>query len=247
MEYYFKVFFLFYFRVGVIFWLPLVGPMSRIPKTVRFIVVNVLVIAVFLLQGSQGVRNPILDTHPYILLLGMEFVTGLVFTLILTVPAVVLLFLGRTVDMQIGLGAAGIFNPTSKTQDSLLGALFSFSALTLFWALGLHLDVIEILIESTKVLPLGQVYNVSYKVFMEYFSTSFVLGLMLFFPVITSLFIVDVCSGIVSKSMPQMSIYFVIMPLKILIGFIVLAITLTNLSSHFEMLVRSPVKFLVGQ
>ncbi|WP_394393943.1 flagellar biosynthetic protein FliR [Shewanella woodyi] len=238
--------FLFYFRVGAIFWLPLVGPMSRIPKTVRFIVVNILIISVFLMQGA-GSAAPVLDGYPYILLLGMELLTGLVFTLILTVPAVVLLFLGRAVDMQIGLGAAGIFNPTSKTQDSLLGVLFSLAALTLFWSLGLHLDVLKILIESTKVLPLGQAYHLSYKIYMEYFSTSFVLGFMIFFPVITSLFIVDVCSGIVSKSMPQMSIYFVIMPLKILIGFIVMAITLTHLSSHFELLVRAPVKFLMGQ
>jgi flagellar biosynthetic protein FliR len=247
MEQYLKVLFLFYFRVGIVFWLPLVGPMSRIPTSIRFIIVNVIVIALFSLLGAPAVIDVDLNTSAYLTLLAIEFITGITFTLILAVPAVVLLFFGRAIDMQIGLGASGIFNPTSQTQDSLLGVLFSFAALTLFWSLGLHLDVLKILIESIKVLPLGQTRNVEAMIFIEYFSTAFVLGLVLFAPVIIILFIVDISSGIISKSMPQMSIYFVIMPLKIMIGFIVLTITLTNLASHFEMLVRSPVNFLVGQ
>ena len=127
-----------------------------------------------------------------------------------------------------------------------MGSVLAMGALTLFWALGMHLDLVQVLLHTTQTLPLGQSFELGTSLFMQYFSAAFMLGLTLVFPVMASLFIVDVAAGIVSKSMPQMNVYFVIMPLKILVGLIITAITLKQLAHHFEKIVSLPIQFLGG-
>lgn len=233
-------------RVGVLFWLPMVGPMSRIPTFIRFLVVNVLVLSLFFINKEALLASmPVSDTAIFYRIF-KEFIFGCSFAFIVAVPGVVMLFFGRAIDMQVGLGAAGIFNPSSKTQDSLTGVAFHLGFLAVFFSAGWHLDVITIIYETTKLLPLGTVENIDTLSLLDYFSSAFVLGIVLFFPVLAALFIVDVAAGVISKGMPQMNVYFVALPLKLLVGIVVISLTLHQLSSRFVELVHSPILFLLG-
>jgi flagellar biosynthesis protein FliR len=222
------------------------GPMSRIPKFVRFSVVNTLVLSLFLINSDTLLASMPINDDPIIYRLFKEFIFGCSFAFIVAIPGVVMLFFGRAIDMQIGLGAAGIFNPSSKTQDSLTGVAFHLGFLAVFFAAGWHLDTLTIIFETTKLIPLGSVDEINTMSMVNYFSKAFVLGVVLFFPVLASLFIVDIAAGVISKGMPQMNVYFVALPLKILVGIIVISLTLKQLSNRFIDLVHSPILFLLG-
>jgi flagellar biosynthesis protein FliR len=224
----------------------MVGPMSRIPKIIRFSVVNVLVLSLFFINREALLASMSVSDASIIYRLFKEFFVGCSFAFIAAIPGVVMLFFGRAIDMQVGLGAAGIFNPSSKTQDSLTGVALHLGFLTVFFAAGWHLDVITIVFETTKSFPLGGTEDFDIMSLVNYFSRAFVLGVVLFFPVLASLFIVDIAAGVISKGMPQMNVYFVALPLKILVGIIVISLTLQQLSNRFFDLVHSPILFLLG-
>lgn len=243
MEQEVKGYFLLLSRVGVLFWIPLTGPMSRIPMGIRLLLVNVLALSMYFIYLNKGLGT----SYPeFGLALLSEFIFGLSTAFVFALPIVVVLFFGRVVDMQLGLGAAGILNPNTSTNDSLVGTAISITALVLFWSLGLHLDILHILLETLQIIPLGSAFQIDKTPLLTYFSSAFVTGLFLFFPVMASVFAVDIASGIVSKSMPQMNVYFVIMPLKIMVGLVVLALSLKQLSYRFEELVVSPVNFMLS-
>ncbi|MCE3023173.1 flagellar biosynthetic protein FliR, partial [Staphylococcus pasteuri] len=59
---------------------------------------------------------------------------------------------------------------------------------------------------------------------IEKFSYMFMSGMLLAAPLVSSLFVIDIALGIVAKTVPQMNIFVVGMPAKILAGFLVLMI-----------------------
>ncbi|MCV2885326.1 flagellar biosynthetic protein FliR [Aestuariibacter sp. AA17] len=234
-------------RFGVMFWIPLTGPLARIPLTVRAFTVMTLVLCLYVLaRENANITLSTENTIAFIPAMLFEFLFGLLGAVVLSIPAVALLFFGRVMDMQLGLGAAAILNPATNSQDSLIGSALVFCILVLFWALNLHLDIIQILFELVKLFPLGSNLLFATEGILAYLSTTFLIGFYLSFPVIAALFAVDVASGIVSKNMPQMNVYFVLIPAKILVGLVVLSLTVKALANHMHDLAFAPVKFFWG-
>jgi flagellar biosynthetic protein FliR len=71
----------------------------------------------------------------------------------------------------------------------------------------------------------------------------FMSGMLLAAPMVSSLFVIDVALGIVAKTVPQMNIFVVGMPAKLLGGFLILMIVFPGyffvMTRLFEMLFAS--------
>ena len=146
-----------------------------------------------------------------------------------------LLFWGRVVDMQIGLGAAGVLNPGTKSQDSLTGTIVSIVAVTIFFISGAHLMLLEIIVASFKVFQLGSsaIWLTPEKLAV-FWGLELMTAMMIFAPVMIVVWSLDIMVGMLSKTMPQVNIYFVTLPLKIGIGIGVLSLTLVYTRPIFE-------------
>jgi flagellar biosynthetic protein FliR len=59
------------------------------------------------------------------------------------------------VDFQMGLGMAGVFDPSIGSQSSLVGILTNWVAMILFLAINGHHRLIAVLVESFETIPLG--------------------------------------------------------------------------------------------
>ncbi len=57
---------------------------------------------------------------------------------------------------------------------------------------------------------------------MEQMGFMFSFALMMASPILLALLTVDVCSGILTRTMPQVSVYFLTLPIKIVLGLILL-------------------------
>ena len=69
---------------------------------------------------------------------------------------------------------------------------------------------------------------------MNLFSTVFATGFKIAAPVVAAIFIADVALGTISRMVPQMNIFVIGMPLKIMVGLIILAITIPVFVSIME-------------
>lgn len=197
-----------------------ISPLSRIPVMVRSVMILVFAIAVIQIADIS-----INTERPLAFALASELFFGLLFLLILQGAFAALLFWGRVVDMQVGFGAAAVLNPATHSQDSLIGTIISTAAVTFMFVTGIHLLLLEFLVNSYRIFPLGGEHLwLSPMQLAAFFSLEFATAMLLFAPVMIAIWTLDVMVGFLSKTMPQMNIYFVTLPLKITLGIAVLAV-----------------------
>jgi len=216
------------------------SPFSHIPMMVRLIFVLVFAISI-----SQIITFEHLSNIDLVIGVFTEFFIGLTFLLVIHAAFSALLFWGRVVDMQIGLGAAGIINPGTKSQDSLTGTIVSLLATTLFFLMGIHLLLLEAVVFSYSVFPLGK-FSVwlSPQKLASFWGIEFLTAMMLFAPIMITIWSLDVIIGILSKTMPQMYIYFVTLPLKIGVGIVLFSVMATYSKPVIEKLFHQMLSVL---
>lgn len=140
-------------------------------------------------------------------------------------------FAGKLLDIQIGFSLGTVFDPVTRAQSPLLGSALNMLALVLFFALdGHHMLMRGVAYSLERVPPGGLPENWSLVPFIDQFGSMFLFGLTLVAPVVFALLLVDVGLGIVSRTMPQLNIFTIGIPAKIIVGLLVFAGTLTALA-----------------
>lgn len=157
-----------------------------------------------------------------------ELLVGLIigFMVSLTIYAVQLA--GYFFDVPMGFGMVNIIDPQSGTELPLLGQLNFILASMIFLAINGHHTVILSLVKSYAIIKPGMflLKKEAVGLFVQAFSTMFYLGFKIGIPIIGTIFLTDIALGIIAKLIPQINVFIVGMPLKILVGLLVLIIFL---------------------
>ena len=145
--------------------------------------------------------------------LAMGFISQLVFSAIEIA--------GQLIDFQVGFSMAAMFDPATGVQASNYGRLAYWLSLAIFFFSDMHLVMIESLLASFNVLPIGvaQLTSQSLTGTMEVFVEIFRIALGLAAPLMIVALITDIVLGIISRSVPQINVLMLGMPLKILASF----------------------------
>ncbi len=136
-------------------------------------------------------------------------------------------FAGKLLDIQIGFSLGTVFDPVTKSQSPLLGTLLNLLGVMVFFTLDGHLLLMRGIAYSLSEMPPGQLpvtWNVA--AFADQFGVMFLFGVTLAAPVVFALLLIDVGLGIASRTMPQLNIFSVGIPIKILAGLLLFAVTL---------------------
>jgi len=217
---------------------------SRLPVIVRTIFL--IVFSVLLLSNVNSVELPSAAIGVFSAIIS-ELIFGMVFVFSLKIIYGAVDFIGRTLDTHMGFGAVNVINPFSKEQSSLIGSILTFAFTLVIIISGVHIELLKVLALSVEIIPVGKV-DVIYdsNVFIVYMSGMFIFILMLFSPIISALFILDLIIGMVAKTMPQMNVYFVTLPLKILVGILLLAVVIRTSGSGLSDAAIQSIHFLTN-
>lgn len=214
-------------RFAPLLMVPAFTPFAWVPALVRVVVLLALALAV---TGLHGVAAPAVGPDAllaFVLALVGEGLLGLSLSLAIVLPSAALGFSARLVDMQSGVAAANLLNPATHASESLTGTAVQWAGTIVFFALGLHLLLLQGMLASVDVVPLGGGgWLLSPQTFIGLLSSQFLLGMMVVVPVVLGLFATDLAVAYASRAMPQANVYFVALPLKVLAGFVLLAGTL---------------------
>jgi flagellar biosynthesis protein FliR len=88
-----------------------------------------------------------------------------------------------------------------------------------------HHYLIRALYTSFSIVPIGK-YVVNKPVFdilMKYAASVFIIAFKIAAPIVVSYFLINIAEGIIAKVIPQMQVFFVTQPLKLGLGFAMLA------------------------
>lgn len=210
-------------RFAPVLIVPALTPFSWVPGLIRITVlvaVAVLATAVAPAGITVGIDQPLAFG---LALLG-ESAYGLALALAVMLPLAAIGFSARVVDIQSGVAAMALFNPSIRTTESVAGTVFQWAGTLIFFALGFHLLLLKGLIASTQFAPLGSAgFAMSPEHFAVLLGLQFMLGLAVVAPVMLGLFAIDLGIAFASRSMPQANVYFVALPLKVAATFLLLA------------------------
>ena len=206
---------------GIISTAPVFGS-SNIPPQIK--VVLSLILALILYPFI-----PLITVYPdrpdhYIMLIASELLIGLVLGIIARFLFGAVEFAGTVIGFQMGLGMAMVFDPQSQEQISLVGRFENATATLIFLAMDGHLIVLQALVRSYSVLPLGgaSISRPLVENLTELSASVFVIGLQIGAPLIVALFLANAVVGLLARSVPQIQVFVVGFPLTLMLGFLFL-------------------------
>lgn len=209
-------------RLGALFLLSPVLGSARLPAQVR--VLFVLALAAVLAAARPAAATVPADVMSLAIAALSELALGAAMAFGLFVAFGTFQFAGKLLDIQIGFSLGTVFDPVTRAQSPLLGSALNTLGLVLFFSLDAHHLLLRGLAWSLDRVPVGTLpAGWSLAPFVDQFGTMFVLGLTLAAPVVFALLLVDVGVGIVSRTMPQLNVFTLGIPTKIVVGLLVLA------------------------
>jgi len=142
---------------------------------------------------------------------------------------------GDMVGLQMGFAIVNVIDPTSTGQVSLIGEFKYIIALLILLVVDGHHLMIAALVDSYRLVPIGTAFfgNDAYQQLVRLTATMFVTAVKVGAPVMITLLLTDVALGIVARTVPQMNIFIVGFPLKIGIGFLIIAAVMPFLTQLF--------------
>lgn len=238
------VVFLISLRLGALFALAPGFGTIRMPGPFRVFLVITLAVGLTAALGTAPVQ-PITGSVWGFLLSGLnELVVGALLGFGLFTAFGVFMFAGRAMDMQIGFGIASLIDPTSRTQSPLLGTMLNLLGLAIFFAIdGHHMLLRGLAISLERVPPGAGLGGIDASALVAQFGVMFSLGLALAAPVLMFLLLIDIGFAVMSRTMPQLNVFFLSMPVKIFAGLSVLALSLPHAGSLVNRVFRSIFSF----
>jgi flagellar biosynthetic protein FliR len=167
------------------------------------------------------------DLHafgPVITTLFQELVIGAVLGLLSRLTVSALQVAGVVIAQQMGLGFVTAVDPTQGQQGMIVGNFLAVLGITMIFATDLHHLVIMALNDSYDIFKPGEIPVMGdvAQVLSGTVAGAFRIGVQIAAPFLVFGLLFNMGLGILSKLMPQMQVFFVGMPLSIMIGFLIL-------------------------
>lgn len=224
-------------RIGTVFLFSPIEAIRLLPIHVRILLV--LMLSMLIVAHINKLALPI-DSLSLVVSGLSELGNGLLLSLSLYAAFGVIQIAGQLMDTQMGLNALAIFNPTDHTNEPLSSRLLLMLAVLFFFALDGHHRLIEALVMSCEIIPPGQLMLLNgYVPIIQQFTGMFTFGLMMATPIVVSLLVIDLSGAILTRNMAQISTYFLILPIKIMLGLFVFYLMLTQINPLYHQVFMS--------
>lgn len=184
----------------------------------------------------------------YLVYMMQEFFLGLMMGFILQLVFQVFVLGGQLISMQTGLGFAVMVDPSTKASVPLISQLFLMMVSLIFLTLNGHLALLDGLINSFKVLPIGDVAidnTLLWKV-ITFSSWMFKEALLISIPAVLSLLVVNLSFGIMARAAPQLNIFSLGFPITLLMGMLVLFVGMASFGSQMNEAIEEGMNMVIG-
>jgi len=221
-------------RVGtLVMLLPGLGEMS-VPIRVRLAVALVLT-AILLPLHEKAYTIDLKALGPVLLMLAEEMLIGAVLGLTARLAISALQVAGSVVAQQLGLGFVTAIDPTQDQQGVLVGNFLTMLGIALIFATDLHHLVIAALNDSYTLFQPGELLSVGDMAqhITQVVTTAFRIGIQLSAPFLVFGLLFNLGLGVLSRLMPQMQVFFIGLPLSIMLGLALLLLVLGSMMGIF--------------
>jgi flagellar biosynthetic protein FliR len=239
------VFMLVFARIGtMVMLLPGLGELS-VPVRVR-LTVALLLSAVLLPAHRHAYQIDLRTFGPLLAMLAQELLIGAVLGLTARLTISALQVAGSVIAQQLGLGFVTAVDPSMGQQAAIVGNFLTVLGVALIFTTDLHhLEIAALndsytLFQPGEIPPLGDVAALTTRTV----AAAFRIGIQLSAPFLVFALLFNLGLGVLSRLMPQMQVFFVGIPLSILIGFLILLLVVGAMMATFLGSVEAVLRLL---
>lgn len=233
------VFLLIFCRITAFFVVVPVFSSQNVPTTFKIGLSFYIALVVFSTTGTGVVVQEDLG---YVLLIFKEVLVGLLLGFIGYLMFMTIQTAGSFIDIQIGFGIANVIDPLTGAASPILGNFKYIIALLIFLGMNGHHYLLDAIVNSYNWVPLNheiaaRMSDGSLSQFLvRSFAQSFILAFQMSAPLVTALFLTDVGLAFLARTAPQYNVFVIGVPLKIIVGLVLLLVLMPTLTALFSSL-----------
>jgi flagellar biosynthetic protein FliR len=142
---------------------------------------------------------------------------------------------GNLIGQTMGLGFAQMMDPSSGVSVPVISQFYNLLATLIFLALDGHLIVINILVESFRVMPVATMDGLSGGLWLlvSWGAWIFKGAMLIALPAVSAMLLVNIAFGVMMRAAPQLNIFAVGFPVTLMLGFVVILVSLTLFLPQF--------------
>lgn len=232
-----QVFLLIFIRItAILSLLPVLGS-NNVPRQLKVGLSFMIAILVFPFVGIPDSLTSNFNVALFIVSVVKELIIGMTigYTSLFLMAAVQ--FAGRLIDTQMGFALTQVVDPFNNSPTTVAGQFQILIYSLIFLLINGHYFLLIALVRSFEVIPLFGM-QIPTDSLMEFFvmitARLFVLSFKLAGPVFAVLLLGSLSLGIVARTVPQMNVFFVGIPMKIGVGLMVLGFALPAMTVVFR-------------
>lgn len=157
-----------------------------------------------------------------------EVAIGLVMGFFVVLVFSMVYFAGQLIDVPMGFGMATVFDPSAGMQLPIFSQFYHLLAIMVFFAIDGHIWLLRAASKSFESIPVGYFFDtdLTFELVMALASNIFSIGLRIALPVMGTIFLTDLALGIVIRAVPQINVFVIGFPIKIVVGMVVIIFAL---------------------
>lgn len=159
---------------------------------------------------------------------------------------------GAFVDFQVGFSMGQIYDPALGVNASFYGRVYYWISMMIFFIANIHHHVIRVLVKSFEWAPIDQLSfnHFGVKGIVHLFSQMFSTAVQLAIPLIIVAILSELTLALISRTVPQINVLILGMPMKILVSlifmFFFLSLLMNNISEVFPDMIKFMNEWLYG-
>lgn len=170
------------------------------------------------------------------LLVGQQVLIGVSMAFVLQLMFQIFVVAGQMIAYQMGLGFASIADPVNGVTVAVLSQFYLMMVTLLFLSVNGHLVVIEVLVESFRVLPVGMPgfdFGLLWRI-ASWGGWMFASAMIIAMPAVTALLVVNFAFGIMNRAAPQLNIFSLGFPFTMLFGLLIVFVSLSGFMPQYH-------------
>ncbi len=221
-------------RIGAfVMVMPMVGG-SFVPMRVRLLLAIALTVVIAPLVSPAS--TPEVLSAAGLVTMTQEIAIGVVLGFLVQLVFDAIALGGQVIGMSMGLGFAVFLDKARGVNVPVLGQLFLMLGMLVFLMMNGHLALVELLARSFQAWPLG-IQSFSMEVLADVLAWTaqlFIFALKIALPAITSILVVNLAFGAMSRAAPTLNLFAVGFPVAMLLGFAVIFFTMDTLLENVQ-------------
>ncbi|MDR2210289.1 MAG: flagellar biosynthetic protein FliR [Spirochaetaceae bacterium] len=221
---------------------PLLSSESN-PQTARVALAGFAAYAVF--PSAQGLEGQGLELFSlsFLLLLVGEAIVGIIMGFFITIVFSAFSTAGQFFSLPMGFSASETFDPLAQIENPLMGQYLNLVAMLVFLTIDgfseLFLGGFQRSIQSVNVAALAVGREAALGMLLSGLSRLFLDAMVISLPILGTLFLTTLSTGLISKAAPQINILTEGFPIAITVAFLLIFTTLPFMVEAFGRVVHS--------